>query len=235
MAAKGLFASIGLGSGVLLVATGVASDVDTAVTEEDAAAVAGLHLDPLWGETPSFEAEVVCVQALRARLAAEAPDLTCVHEWGAVSHEPAAFLSRRVGCCYDRSRTIEKALAHYGFAVRHLAVHATRRYPAPLNYVAPGVQSHSISEVETSQGWMVVDSNAAWVAVSDEGRPLDARALRTALRDGEDVHGVPDGYFGGRYTIAYGLYSRHGGFYPPFVGVPDVDWDQLHHNLGTLF
>jgi hypothetical protein len=34
----------------------------------------------------------------------------------------------------------------------------------------------------------------------------------------------------GDFVFVYGLYSRHGGFYPPFVPLPDFDWAQLHHN-----
>ena len=67
--------------------------------------------------------------------------------------EPADLLRSGAGLCYDRSRTIEKALRHAGFATRH--VFLWRR----------GYGSHAVSDVLTVDGWLRVDSNEAWVSV----------------------------------------------------------------------
>ena len=34
------------------------------------------------------------------------------------------------------------------------------------------------------------------------------------------------------FTYLFGLYSRHGRFYPPYTPVPDLDWGQLGYNFG---
>jgi hypothetical protein len=210
----------------------LASDVDTALTDADERAIARLDLDEACARTESYEGELACVRALQATMLAAAPEVECVHVWGEVSHEPDAFLARRKGCCYDRSRLVEKALAFYGFEVRHLSLHRLR-LPPPFGYLQ-SVPSHSTSEVRTRRGFMVVDSNRPYYAVDRDGDPLDAVALRAALRDPARRAGlgeVPGDYFDGDYTVFYGLYSRHGGFYPPFAPVPDIDWAQVWANF----
>jgi hypothetical protein len=206
------------------------ADVDASITEDDRRAIATLDLAAACGARSSFDDDVECVRLLQARLAAAAPDGRCVHRWGAVSHEPAAFLARGRGCCYDRSRLIEKALALHGFETRHVSLHELH-LPAPFGYLQ-SVRSHAISEVRTRRGFMVVDSNRAWVALDARGFPLDSRALRDALRRDAPLAAPASGdYFGGNYSVFYGLYSRHGGFFPPFAPVPDVDLAQLHYHF----
>jgi hypothetical protein len=34
-----------------------------------------------------------------------------------------------------------------------------------------------------------------------------------------------------RFTYLFGLYSRHGRFYPPFTPIPDTDWNQIGYNI----
>ncbi len=217
---------------VLAAAVLALADVDTALDGADRRAIASLGLDAACAERTTYEDDVACVRALQAKLLEVVPDVRCVHVWGEVSHEPAALLERGRGCCYDRSRLIEKTLASYGFEVRHLSIHKLR-LPAPFGYLQ-NVPSHAISEVRTRRGFMVVDSNRPWIARTPDGAPLDARALRDALRSGAALEAPEIGdYFGGDYAVFYGLYSRHGGFYPPFVPVPDVDVAQLGHNFGS--
>jgi hypothetical protein len=215
--------------GVLLY---LASDIDTALTDSDRRAIAQLDLDDACAGLESYEDELGCVRALQARLLVEAPEVRCVHVWGEVSHYTVAFLARRRCCCYVRSRLIEKTLAMYGFEVRHLSLHRLR-LPPPIGYLQ-SVPSHSTSEVRTQRGFMVVDSNRPYIALDADGSPLDAIALRAALLDPARRAGlgeVSGDYFEGDYTVFYGLYSRHGGFYPPFVPVPDIEWAELRYNF----
>ena len=80
---------------------------------------------------------------------------------------------------------------------------------------------------------MVVDSKVRWIALTSDGRPLDLAAIRedparkwsaAARAPLPDIYGVP-------YTWVYGLYSRHGRFYPPYDAIPDVNWKELAQNL----
>ncbi len=218
---------------VLVLGLYLASDVDTDVTDADRAAIASLALDDVCARasTSGFDAEVACVRALQARLGERVEDRRCAHVWGEIDHEPGGFFERGRGCCYDRSRVIEKALSHYGLEVRHGSLHMLN-YPPPFGY-AQSVRSHAFSEVRTSRGWMVVDSLYPEIGLDAQGRVYDAPALREILEAGREAElgGVFQPFYGGGYTVFYGLYSRHGGFFPPMVPVPDIDWGQLHYNL----
>ncbi len=207
-----------------------ASDVDTRPTADDASAIAALGVAAECASTSALADQITCLRAIQRAHLEAAPDTSCVHEYGVTSHEPAALLERGRGCCYDRSRLVEKAALSFGMEVRHIALYHTT---TPLDLVRGGTPSHSLSEVRTEAGWMVVDSNQPTLGLRADGAALDAEALGAELRAG-GANLVDQNYrefFGGDFVVLYGVYSRHGGFYPPYVYLPDVDWAQLHHNL----
>lgn len=211
--------------------TGVlASDVDTTLTADDVRSIESLHVGAACGDVGSFATQLTCLRAIQAAHLAVVPDLTCVDEYGVTSHEPSAFLERARGCCYDRSRLIEKAAEHHGLRVRHVAIYNAH---AATDLLRGGIPSHSTTEVFTERGWMIVDSNSAMLGLTTDGTPLDAEELAAALRLGTSALEPGDyhNYFAGEFIPVYGLYSRHGGFYPPYVRLPDIDWAQIHHNF----
>lgn len=207
-----------------------ATDVDTALTSEDRASIEGLGVRAVCEGAAGFAQQLACIRAIQAAHLAAAPELVCVDEYGVTSHEPPAFLARRRGCCYDRSRFVEKAASFYGLEVRHLAIYHAR---SSFDLVRGGTPSHSLSEVLTDRGWMVVDSNTTALGLRTDGTPLDAAELSAALRAGGS--GLESTsyreFFGGDYVSLYGVYSRHGGFYPPYVRLPDIDWAQVDENF----
>jgi len=93
--------------------------------------------------------------------------------------------------------------------------------------------SHALTEVETRRGWMIVDSKTRWAGLTSDGKPLDLASVRqdphrkwnSAVKDPlPEIYGAP-------FTWIYGLYSRHGRFYPPYDPVPDVNWSEFAQNL----
>lgn len=208
-----------------------ATDVDEDLDPADLSAIDSLGVEAVCGRRHSFDDELACVRAIQQSLRERVPDLRCVHKWGAIAHEPADFLKRAKGCCYDRSRFIEKALKRYGFETRHIALYriSDNLWPSLLR---PGIPSHATSEVLTRRGWMVVDSNRDLIGVDAAGEVHDIASLRHLIRSGRgaDIPGVKTDYMNGHFLFVYGLYSRHGGFYRPFLPLPDIDWAQLHHN-----
>ncbi len=138
------------------------------------------------------------------------------------------------GLCYDRSRAIETLLRVAGFEVRHAAVYSTARTHSALRSIlTPKVPSHSLSEVKTSRGWMAVDSNVPWIGLTSDGAPVGLAELpRPHERWNSLAKSSPTPILQKNFTWIYGLYSRHGNFYPPYNPVPDVNWLELSHNLG---
>jgi hypothetical protein len=79
---------------------------------------------------------------------------------------------------------------------------------------------------------MLVDSNSTWLGLTKRGSPVDLRELdemdRTRL-----AAPAPNPVLGGHFTWVYGLYSRHGRFYPPYDPIPDVNFNELMENFGV--
>ncbi len=96
--------------------------------------------------------------------------------------------------------------------------------------MTPGSDSHAVSEVRTERGWMTVDSNARWIGLTADGRPLSVPQIDadSAAEVGpEAAREPPTLLLVEPHVTLYGLYSRHGEFYPPFVPFPDVDFRQF--------
>jgi len=207
------------------------SDVDDQLTKKDKRAIQSLGLDKYCGGITKFSDETNCIKALQTQLLHEVPDKTCYEPTDVASpnHEPAALLSRDYGCCFDRARFIEKALQYYGFETRHIAELNT---PLPFGLLEPGIPSHALSEVKTRRGWVAVDSLDVWMGLDERGRVYDTQSIHsTSSAESVDWQDPLPHNFEMDYTVIYGLYSRHGKFFPPYSPVPDVDWSQFRYNI----
>ena len=92
------------------------------------------------------------------------------------------FFDAKASVCYDRSRVIEKALKYYGYEVRHLAIYSSRkRPPSVYDVFRKNSISHSISEVLTSKGWMIVDSNHKWIGLDINNHPISVKSLKKKI------------------------------------------------------
>ncbi len=152
--------------------------------------------------------------------------------------EPTDLLLLGEGHCFDRSRFIEKTLRHNGFETRHIAVYSTADTgSALLSLLTPQVSSHAVTEVRTSRGWLVVDSNEPWISLSKDYQPLSINGL-SALNAGaleERLLSQPEtSIYAAGFTFVYGLYSRHGRFYQPYNNFPDINVSEFAQNLARL-
>jgi hypothetical protein len=206
-------------------------DVPTSLTSDDIV-VAKALLDPI-RIAPVADAraslpyddqikEIRAVQRLVLDLAPKSDPIPLGH-----TREPRDLVGYGSGLCYDRSRTIEKLLRYLGFTVRHVGIYAVPDGMTPWHsLITPGVDSHAVSEVLTSKGWLMVGSNFPWISVEQSGKPVSLEQMRRDIVDRMPPRAYQDGppvfIFLARFTYVDGLYSRHGGFYPPYDGVPDV-------------
>lgn len=206
------------------------SDVSQELSSLDIEAIRSLSVDSKCRNLASFDSKVSCIELIQSRLLAISEDKKCYEpsDVARPNHEPFAFLERGYGCCFDRSRFIEKALQYYGMRVRHVSVFDELETPVFLSLLKPGIKSHAFSEVHTDRGWVVVDSFDLFIGMDRSGNIYDAKQMPSAHKDEtiQWAYDVPKN-FKRDYTAVYGLYSRHGKFYPPYVPVPDVDWKQV--------
>jgi hypothetical protein len=149
--------------------------------------------------------------------------------------EPRDVFERRRGLCYDRSRVIEKILRYSGFRTRHIAMYAIPPRSSALRaLLTRGTASHAISEVWTKRGWLVVDSNNAWLSLDKSDQPVSMDTIRAAAVGGPKPAwriAPPNSIYLHPFTFVYGLYSRNGHFYAPYDFVPDVSYGELIDNI----
>ena len=88
---------------------------------------------------------------------------------------------------------------------------------ALFHYMHP---SHAVTEVKTSRGWMLVDSNVEWIALTRMNEPVNADDVGKHAIEFNDL---PIAYKQPYWAIR-GLYSRRGQLYPPYNYIPDVNW-----------
>ncbi len=230
-----------LGLTSLLVAGAAIHNVSNAVTEEDVyygsqiLERAGYDAGPgAFGDLSRFENQIAALLAVQDAVLKATPLGTGLPHGR--TREPKDVLLEGQGLCFDRSRAIEKILTGLGFETRHLAIYTTRDYGRLRALMTPGIRSHALTEVKTGKGWIAVDSNARWIG-------LDAAARVYSVEDiqGSDPFAftwAPEvrepiswPLFNEPFTYVIGLFSRHGGFFPPYTPVPDVNYAQLLQNI----
>ena len=153
--------------------------------------------------------------------------------------EPKQLYLGRTGMCYDRSRVLEKMFTYMGFTSRHLAMFARQPYKHSYSTIfSHHVPSHAISEVLTKKGWLMVDSNDLWISLDSNRRPVSMPQLQDRYRREEkiswDASVLPhdEAFYNQRCIALYGIYSRHGRFYPPYIGgIPDFRVRGLFYNF----
>lgn len=149
--------------------------------------------------------------------------------------EPKELYEAKTGLCFDRSRVIEKILRYSGFEARHVFMISKERTGSSMKaIITPGVSSHAETEVLTSKGWLIVDSNAQWVSTDSEGHPVSIEKIRYAVEYSVPIRWgaePPSTIYIKPFTYLYGLYSRHGYFYPPYNVIPDVNYGELLQNI----
>lgn len=205
------------------------------LTAQDRASLAGaarrFQLSPV-KQNASYEDEIRLIASAQKAVLALAPGNEGIPmETG---REPADLFARGSGLCYDRSRSMEKLLRYLGFETRHVSVYAAPAEGWAFSaLLKSGTPSHAVSEAKTKKGWLLLDSNAAWMALDAQGEPVaaaqmaeDAAARKIAWQD-PGINPI----FQKPFVYVYGLYSRHGKFYPPYNPIPDLNWGELGENF----
>lgn len=214
------------------------NDVSTEVTHDDAVYAERIlretgHAELVGQARPaSFDGQVETILAVQEAVLSIAPDNQGIPFDG--PRELRDLYQARSGLCFDRSRAIEKILSSLGFEVRHAAVYSTRDASRLRAFLTPRTQSHAVTEVKTDRGWLVIDSNRRWIGLTRDGTPVDLDALRkTKAQQAWDsrLREPMSPILSGPFSYLFGLYSRHGRFYPPYTPIPDADWGQVLYNI----
>jgi len=161
-----------------------------------------------------------------------------------------AIAKSQSGACCDRSRLIEKILRMHCFKTRHVYMCSIKDAGCKLKvWLSCNIEQHAVSEVLTKKGWLVVDSNAEWMSLDKQNQPYSIKSIqceRHILWE-KPMRSDMKKICKKSFTFLYGLYSRSGKLYPPFLfcfpsncphtqikfcfPFPDINWRELLYNL----
>lgn len=216
-----------------IVAVVLVHDVSKKITPEDVIALQTIYPKaPIDSDTLDFEEQIMLIKEFQAAIHQKIGRVIPIDYDS--PREPTDLLQHETGLCYDFSRTIEKFLLFNNFKVRHVAIYQTDSTLGKLkSFIKPGALSHSLTEVKTKKGWLIVDSNYEWLSLDSVGHPISFKQFCKAKAQGQSIHWrlplepiyLP--FYETCPVYIYGLYSRHGGFYPPFTIIPDYNFREL--------
>ena len=195
------------------------TNVPTNVTREDAIVFKRLALNAGSGLSANFEEELAIIRKVQSEVFKKAPR----GDIGIPDYqprEPADLMRFGQGLCFDRSRTFDKAFRYYGFESRH--VYILYKYDLPFwkAVFKYGQPSHAVTEVKTKKGWMFVDSNTQWIALTRQGEPVNADDVWKRFAEFDN----PPRYLAGPWWGIRGMYSRKGHLYGAGIPFPEFNW-----------
>ena len=202
---------------VVFVSLATYTNVSTELTASDEAVFAEIGLRKP-NASLTFEQQIALLREVQLAVFKRAPLGVGIDDYQA--REPADLMRIGQGLCYDRSRTFDKAFTYLGFEARHVYLlykEDKSFFNALFHY---GQSSHAVTEVKTSKGWMFVDSNTPWVAVTRQGEPVNADEMWRRFGEFENA----PGYLNHPWWAVRGMYSRKGHFYPPYMPFPEFNW-----------
>ncbi len=194
----------------------IINNVSTKITAEDKAVFKTLgYIKP--SKTLSFEEEISLIKEVQFDVFKRAPVGAGIPE--NEPREPADLMRVKHGLCYDRSRTFDKLFNNLGFKTRHVFILYKQNKPFYLAIMHYGQYSHAVTEVKTTKGWMMVDSNTPWVAVTVHGEPVNADDVWRRFSEFDHA----PAYLNEPWWAFRGVYSRKGQFYGGFLFFPEVN------------
>lgn len=207
----------------LVVVLAVVTNVSTKVQPEDTVAIKAILNMEKKPDLIFFDDEINVIRRAQAQVFKAAPDNVPIAEYS--DREPMNLLKAKSGLCYDRSRTLDKALQWLGFQTRHVYILFADRGDSIgvdqfLVHVLSRSQSHAVTEVKTSRGWLIVDSNDSWISLNRYSQPVPAGEVHDRRSEFDN----PPDWTNTPFWAIRGMYSRRGQLYRPFLPFPEFSW-----------
>lgn len=192
------------------------------------------NLERLEKDQYSFSTEIVRIMAVQKLIQDLAPlgtpPIPKNH-----SRQPADLLAAQSGLCYDRAYTLAKLYRYLGWQTRHVALYQNNvdRYNFTELFDRK-IKSHASLEVRTQRGWMIVDPDEAWIGLAIDSASLcyfEVQKIEKPITWLQLPSASMSWHLTNPTISVYGLYSRHGRFFPPYNFIPDVNWRELLYNF----
>jgi len=145
---------------------------------------------------------------------------------------PEDLINFKGGLCFDRSFSLELIFQKFGFDVRHVSLFRDiLNQNKFIDLATKGVSSHSVTEVKTKKGWLIVDSNKNWIGLDSLMNPYSMKKISLSKFSVKWMKESTTYFYNNPSHYVYGLYSRHGYFHPPYVMIPDYNFNDLIYNF----
>lgn len=194
-------------------------------------------------ETPaqvhqSFEQELAFVSKIQDSIIGKIKHQEIpLNDFGSIKY----YFKNRKGYCYDRAAILEKIFMLYGFPFRHVFIYYNNGKNTETtlkDFFQKKTGSHAEVEIETKKGWMSVGTNCNWLGITRDGKLLTVGTLKTMLSANEKIDMKKQPCFGSlfwdehpKFHFVYGVYSRHGSFFSPHIGLPEINFKMLIYNF----
>jgi hypothetical protein len=193
----------------------------------------------------SYEEELEFIKSIQKTILKVVPSSGSIPK--NMPREPKDLFYIGEGGCSERARLLSKIFKYYGFKTRQFSIYSKKisdssilvlltsnRLSDQLMGNPPRVRSHAAIEVLTKKGWLVVDPNEPWIAVDTANNPLSISKIQNDVDNSVyiDWRQLPsDNIYLDSFVYVFGLYSRHGRFYPPYNFIPDINYVELIQNV----
>ena len=195
-------------------------NVSVTLSEADIASIESMGLSKP-AQTLTFDQEISLIRLVQKKVFKLAPLGEAIPD--NQPREITDLLEYGSGLCYDRSRSLDQIYSYLGFEARHVFI-LHKEGHSFLGAIFRKYQgSHAVTEVKTSRGWMLVDSNTPWIAITRSGEVVDADDVWKRF----DEFDNPPAYLKVPWWAIRGLYTRGGRKYPPYIPFPEVSFPTI--------
>ena len=203
--------------------------VSKSISEDDKYITKLLDVDKECLKINSYDQEIKCIKTIQESQLNIITGKDCRGKY--INLGSKEVIKLNTACCFDRSRITEQALQIYGFKVRHVHLNWTSKR-GYLNLLLPNTNTHAVSEVLTSKGWLGVDSNEAFILLDKNNYP---NTYEKAISNGVINYHSKNSLYKKPMTYVIGLYSRNGTFFEPYLPyVPEINFNDFLRNLFNM-
>jgi hypothetical protein len=137
------------------------------------------------------------------------------------------------GACYDRSYIVEQILTYLNIPFRHIFLSLGKSN----SLFKFDLTSHALTEVKIGKRWVLMESLSPHVYKNKQGEFVSAADIAENPKNIEFPNYLEIDrqlymyLIEGDFKVWYGIYSRNGGFFPPYTIPFDINYQQLLFNL----
>lgn len=205
----------------------ISINVTKRLSSNDIEAIKMLKVDDDCKNPNDFESQINCIKSIQLSQSKLVKSQKC--RTGFLNVEPLDFVNTNFGCCFDRSRIIEKSLEYYKIETRKIfLIDISKGY---LSLFKPEADTHAVVEAKTEHGWIGIETVQPLFILLDEfNKPLSFKnALKAKYNFPKSTY--DDFYYRDKIMSIIGLYSRNGMFHKPYFPFFEINIIDFFSNL----